>query len=304
TDLLHKYLGLQLAEHARKEEIRTNFRYGRPLSQDERDYVTADTRYLVPLHEKMKGDLSANNLNVVMSLEHKLLPVVIRMEHYGVRMDVPRLHYYMSRWAQMQRILVKKLDIEVGRLYRTMKGGIVPMFVTVNYSSPEQVLNLFRTFRQAVPKKKENKEWKESVDYDTLQAYVNERPSKMKRFIELLLKYRDFTKLLSTYGETFVQQVDTNGYLHGAFNQLGADTGRFSSSGPNLQNIPSSGFGGRIRKCFLADPGHDMITCDMEAAEVRLAADFSQDQLLLDSITRGVDMHSKLASVSYSIIFG
>jgi DNA polymerase I-like protein with 3'-5' exonuclease and polymerase domains len=146
---------------------------------------------------------------------------------------------------------------------------------------------------------------KASTGYDVLQNYINENPtSVMLPFLNKLLEFREFDKLLSTYGETLLAKADSGGYVHGRFNQLGAETGRLSSSAPNLQNLVKDGIGGKIRECFLPDVGDELVTCDMDSAEVRLAADFSNDPLLLDSLLKGVDMHSKLASVSFSIIFG
>src|SRR5690606_35790292 len=74
----------------------------------------------------------------------------------------------------------------------------------------------------------------------------------------------------------------------------------------NLQNIPSdkSGEGGVVREYFIAPPKHKMITCDMSGAEIVLAADFSGDPLLVKSIEEGIDMHSELATISASIIYG
>src|SRR5690606_33869846 len=75
---------------------------------------------------------------------------------------------------------------------------------------------------------------------------------------------------------------------------------------PNLQNIPSdkSGAGSVLREYFIAPSGHKVITCDMSGAEIALAADFSKDDLLMKSLKEGTDMHSELASISASIIFG
>src|SRR5690606_24302005 len=82
-------------------------------------------------------------------------------------------------------------------------------------------------------------------------------------------------------------------------------TGRLSSKAPNLQNIPATDHVDKdVRRFFIARPGYKLITCDMNSAEIAIAADYSGEPLLLDSLVKGTDMHSELASISFSIIFG
>jgi DNA polymerase I-like protein with 3'-5' exonuclease and polymerase domains len=155
---------------------------------------------------------------------------------------------------------------------------------------------------------RDGKYWKPSLDEISLSTYVNERPkSRMKPFIKELLNYRIAAKRISTYGEKFLGMLDVNSCIHTGYTQTFTDTGRLSSKAPNLQNIPAPEKGKPetdIRRFFQARPGYKLITCDMAGAEVAIAADYSQEPLLLASLREGVDMHSQLASISYSIIFG
>jgi len=297
---LSHYLGVKEDIHINKKELSTSFHYGRELTPDQVNYITGDIAHLPKLYLKLDAAIKADNLEGVLELEHKLLPVIIRMENIGVRIDTVQMAVLIGEWERSMKKIVPSLDAEVSKLYGKM-GKMANLFVTINYSSNSQVIGLFKDLGQPIPI---NSDGKQSVDYDSLQSYINEDPtSVMVDFIKHLVDYREYSKLISTYGKTLMGKI-VKGYLHGSFNQLGTDTGRLSSSSPNLQNIPSGGTGGEVRKCFVADPGHVMITSDMQAAEVRLAADFSGDKLLLGSILEGLDMHSKLASVSYSIIFG
>lgn len=149
---------------------------------------------------------------------------------------------------------------------------------------------------------------KDSLDESVLTTYINERPnSRMKPFIVKLIDYRVAAKRISTYGEKFLALLDENNKIHTGYTQTFTATGRLSSKAPNLQNIPAPEKGKEntnIRRFFIARPGYRLITCDMAGAEIAIAADYSQEQLLLDSIREGLDMHSLLSTVSYSIICG
>jgi DNA polymerase-1 len=169
-------------------------------------------------------------------------------------------------------------------------------------------LELFTILNLPIPQVEDNGVVKYTAGEDALRTYLTEYPrSPMRKFIELLLKYREYEKLISTYGHSFLSKLDANGYIHTSYTPCFTHTGRLSSRSPNLQNIPATDLvkdGYDIRQYFLADPGHVMITCDMEGAEVRIAADYSQEPKLIASILNDEDLHSKLASKSYSIIFG
>lgn len=153
-----------------------------------------------------------------------------------------------------------------------------------------------------------NKIRKETLEEGVLTTYINERPnSKMRAFIETLLEYRVAAKRISTYGEKFLQQLDVSSRIHTGYTQTFTATGRLSSKAPNLQNIPSPEKGKPhtdIRRFFIARPGYKLITCDMAGAEIAIAADYSQEPLILGALKDGIDMHSELATVSFKIITG
>ena len=190
----------------------------------------------------------------------------------------------------------------------------------IQYASQSQVVDMLEAMEVDVPLKKmkpkdlEGKSsaymdrltkkgkvfYKKSLDEESLTEYINENPyTDMKKFFMLLLKQRQTTKLLSTYGEAFLDLLDANHHVHTRYTQCSTATGRLSSSGPNLQNIPPV-----VRGNFIPRKGHVFITSDMNSAEVCIAADYSKEQMLLDSQIHGEDLHSKLASKTFSIIFG
>lgn len=295
-DCLERYLNVVDDAHKDKKDIRLSFKVG-VLTKAQLEYATSDIVYLPELGKVMEK--ACEPYSDVYKLEHELLPVIIKMEAKGVRMDEGKLATLISEWSAKNAQCLDILDKEVDKLYDKF-GVIKPLFNNTNYSSPEQLINLFKLFKQPVPSDGE----KDTTAEDTLLEYINERPSSpMGGFVKALLDFREYQKLVSTYGQPLLDRV-VDGILYGEFKQMGTTTGRLAAANPNLQNQPSDGDGGVIRECFLADEGHEMITSDMHMAEIRIAADYSKDKLLLKAVKEGADMHSKLASVSFSIIFG
>ncbi len=107
-------------------------------------------------------------------------------------------------------------------------------------------------------------------------------------------------KLRSTYLDPMPRLADAHGRLHTRFNQLATATGRLSSSGPNLQNIPIRGpQGARMRACFVASPGKLLVGADYSQVELRVLAHFSQDPALLDAFHHDQDIHTRTAALLF-----
>lgn len=116
--------------------------------------------------------------------------------------------------------------------------------------------------------------------------------------IKALQRFRETEKLLDTYGESFLDNIDCyTKRIHSRVNQIGAETGRTSSSQPNLQNIPKKP---EWRACFVARPGYKIITIDMSGAELRILAEASGEPVWVEAFSKGWDVHS----VGAEIIFG
>jgi DNA polymerase-1 len=146
-----------------------------------------------------------------------------------------------------------------------------------------------------------------SVSSDALEPFRGKDP-----LVNALLQYQDLNKLMTTYvtpykggqveretnGKKKTITKDSlliNGRIHTKFNAHGADTGRFSSSEPNLQNIPSSGdYGKLIRNLFIAPPGHKLVVADYSQIEPRIIAAFSQDDRLVGNYLTGGDIYTTI----------
>jgi DNA polymerase I len=116
---------------------------------------------------------------------------------------------------------------------------------------------------------------------------------------ELLLRYREAGKIVSTYGENFLEFVHPRtGRIHAKFHQIGAPTGRVSCKDPNLQSIPR---GSRFRNCFSAPKGHSLVTADYSGCELRILAEMSGDPAFVQTFKKGGDLHSIVASEIFGV---
>ena len=227
--------------------------------------------------------------------------------------DIPVALHVVKKYTRSRIRISTALPDLFGGSTTVLSGGER----SIGYSSSTQVIKLFKEFGQAVPTqevKEKQKDGsyktviKETVDEKSLNTYLTEHPeSLLNDFIVRLLDYREVDKLLSTYGDKFLGLLDKQNCIHTRYTQTFTATGRLSSKEPNLQNIPNidpkKGLGD-IRKLFIARPGYKLITCDMTGAEIYIAADYSGEPILLKSILEGLDLHSELATISFTIIFG
>lgn len=117
--------------------------------------------------------------------------------------------------------------------------------------------------------------------------------------IAKLLEYRHAAKALSSYGESFLTHIHpVTGRIHLEFHQLGADTGRMAASNPNIQQIPNQA---RYRACFVPEPGKRLVVADYSQIELRILAEMTGDETLLDAFETGADLHKMTASMMFGV---
>jgi DNA polymerase-1 len=115
--------------------------------------------------------------------------------------------------------------------------------------------------------------------------------------VDLVLEWRQLTKLKGTYVDALPLLVERDGRVHTSFHQTVAATGRLSSTDPNLQNVPiRSDWGLRVRSAFVADPGHVLVSADYSQIELRVLAHVSNDADLVEAFRRGEDIHTRTAA--------
>ena len=221
--------------------------------------------------------------DVYRSIDLPLVPVLLRMEEIGVRVNPEFLREMSSRLA-----------VDMDSLAETIYEGSGNRF---NINSPKQLGDvLFNKMNLAKPMKY-GKGKVISTAQDVLEELAEKHPVPGQ-----VLEYRQLAKLKSNYLDQLPQLTDKNGRVHTTFNQVGTSTGRLSSTNPNLQNIPTrTALGREIRKAFIAAPGNLLMSADYSQIELRLMAHFSQDPLLLDAYRTGKDIHTLTAAEVFEV---
>ncbi|HEY0784281.1 MAG TPA: DNA polymerase I, partial [Acidobacteriaceae bacterium] len=217
------------------------------------------------------------------TIDLPLVPVLLRMEHAGVRIDSAVLN-------QMQTMLTGEMQ-RVGEEVFTLAGH------RFNINSPKQLGDVLFNKMNLPRPLKYGKGKVTSTAQDVLEdlAVHNDVP-------RLVLEYRQLAKLKSNYVDSLPLLADTEGRVHTTFNQVGTATGRLSSTNPNLQNIPiKTALGREIRAAFIAAPGRVFLSADYSQIELRLMAHFSEDPLLLHAYRTGQDIHTLTASEVFGV---
>ncbi|MGA9965006.1 MAG: DNA polymerase I [Terriglobales bacterium] len=226
----------------------------------------------------------AGLLKLYEEIDLPLVPVLVRMEHAGVKIDRAAL-------AEMSSRLEREIDAKAKEIYQ--HAGI-----EFNISSPKQLGDvLFNKLNLPKPVKYgKGKTISTAVDVLEGLAESHDVP-------RMVLEYRQLTKLKSTYVDALPALLNpSSGRLHTTFGQTGTATGRLSSAKPNLQNIPiRTELGREIRAAFTAEPGHVLLAADYSQIELRLLAHFSKDPLLVEAYRRGDDIHTLTASQVFGV---
>ncbi len=217
------------------------------------------------------------------NIEWPVIEVLARMEHNGVLLDSD----YLERMGSEMADIISDLEQEI-------YGHADQEF---NIASPTQLADiLFVKLNLPTAGVKKGKTGY-STAADELAKLRGLHP-----IIDLITRYREVTKLKSTYVDTLPKQVDENGRLHTSFSLVVAQTGRLSSSDPNLQNIPvRSKLGRKIRRGFIANPGNVLVSADYSQFELRLAAYLANDEELMKLFNNGADIHVETAARVYGI---
>jgi len=248
------------------------------------DYCCADSDYTLRLRQRFAATLADHNLErLFRDVEIPLIGVLADMEWEGIAIDG---EHFARLAAQMRH--------ELAQLERTIheEAG-----VAFNLNSTPQLRHvLFEKLQLPVRKK-----GKTGASTD---AEVLEELSGMGHTVpRLLLEYREISKLLTTYLEVLPNEVNpATGRIHTSFNQIGAATGRLSSTDPNLQNIPvRSPRGEAIRRGFVPRTGNRFIVADYSQIELRLLAHLSGDPAFVDAFRAGGDIHRQTAAVIFGV---
>lgn len=229
-----------------------------------------------PLTEALKKE---NLYGLYTEMELPLVPVLADMEYVGVRIDTEALKAAAEGMEERSQTLCKEIYEIAGEEF--------------NVGSPAQVGEILFGKMKLDPKAKKTKSGQFSTSEEVL-----EKIAWMSPIVGKILEYRQIKKLLSTYLNALPEVINPKtGRIHTNYNQTITATGRLSSSSPNLQNIPIRDEMGRdIRRAFIPSDGNIYFSADYSQIELRLVADFAQDETMIEGFKKGADIHAITAA--------
>lgn len=233
--------------------------------------------------EKMK---SLDVLWVFEKIEMPLISILAEMELSGIRVDLGAIKKLAGTTTKILAGLEKQIYKLAGEEF--------------NINSPQQLsVVLFDKLRLKGKVRKTGK-GASSTAASELEKLSGEHP-----VVDLIMKYREFQKLNTTYIEPFPELVGNDGRLRTTLNQTGTTTGRLSSQNPNLQNIPiRTELGQEFRKVFVADKGFSLASFDYSQLDLRVVAHISTDKKMVEAFKRGEDVHTRTAAEIFGIEAG
>jgi DNA polymerase-1 len=217
------------------------------------------------------------------TVEWPVIPVLAGMEYTGMQLDVD----YLQRFSV-------EINDAISDLEQQIYGHANREF---NIASPAQLATiLFDELKLPTAGIKKGKSGYSTAASELLKLRM------AHPIIDLISQFREVSKLKSTYVDTLPKQVDEQSRLHTTFSLTVAQTGRLSSSDPNLQNIPvRTELGKRIRTAFVAGPGKALVSADYSQFELRIAAALSGDKGMIEAFNSGADIHTQTAAAIYGI---
>ncbi|MBW6524039.1 DNA polymerase I [Sphingomonas sp. RHCKR47] len=246
-------------------------------------YAAEDADVTLRLWRRFKPRLPAESATRVYEMvDRPLVPVIARMEQRGIMVDRERLAALSADFTTQ----IAALEVVVHEL----AGG--PFTI----GSPKQLGDVLFE-RLGLKGGRKGKSGVYSTDVNELERLAADKDSAGAEIARKVLDWRGLTKLKNTYTDTLQEQINADtGRVHTSYSLTGAQTGRLSSSDPNLQNIPiRQEVGRQIRDAFVAQPGHVILAADYSQIELRLAAHMADVPALKQAFANGDDIHSLTA---------
>ena len=273
-----------LNEAIDKTERLSNWNF--ELSEAQLEYAARDAAILVPLRDKLRERVISDSLEKAALLEFECVPVVADIELAGFYM-------HKDRWLEQLAIVEKRREQLANELQDvlaeessqgTLFGG--PQRDEINLDSHQQLTQALE--RLGIPVPDSTRNWK-------LQPLAAQYP-----VIATLLEYRTVQKALTSYGQNMIELINpTTSRLHADFRQIGAPTGRFSCTNPNIQQVPHAV---EYRRCFSGHPhGRKLIIADYSQIELRILAEFSGDRGFMEAFNSGADLHRVTAAQVFNV---
>lgn len=297
------YLGVDMDKSVRGKIIQTG------LTEDVIVYAAGDVSYLGKIRDKQLVELEKKGLLKAIDFENEFVKCLAYIEYCGAKLDVDKwkikmatdlnnLEKYeaeLNEWVEESEYSSKYCSVNI-------QGDLFNGFDTkprchINWTSSQQVIPLFEELGLNLKVlDKKTKHYKKSVDIKVIEPQASKSP-----LIPIYIKYKKAAIIVNTFGQKFLNLINpVTGRIHANFNQLGTDTGRLSSTEPNLQNLPHDA---QTRACFVSDKGNRWISADYSGQESYLMASMANDEAMLDELINGSgDLHSLTAKMVFQQI--
>ena len=284
-----KYLNVELNKEVRNQFIGLT---GQPFKADQIVYGAKDVEYLILIRRHQLSLIDVNKLNNVVDLENEAVTAFADIEYNGLDLDI-------ESWKKIESVNKDKantLGFELDEMVRhdnrikhfVNKYIQTDMFtpveeirdINIKWTSPKQTLEVFQCI---IPKL-------ENVNGKQMYKYRYKFP-----VIDKYVTYKEAMKLCTSYGDAFFKNLSSDNKIHTNFNQI-LDTGRVSSSKPNMQQIPADNI---YRNCFIAPDGWSFVSSDYSSQELNVIAFGSKDPVWVKALEEGQDLHSTCAELVY-----
>jgi DNA polymerase-1 len=252
------------------------------LTQNQIEYAARDAAIMPEVRAKLDEAIVTHGLADVLALENECVMPIAEMELNGFYLD-------KERWSEQLGKVTKQQAVFADELQDMLSAGVAQASLfgraEINLDSQQQVTDALVGL--GIPMPDTTRAWQ-------LQPLAEKYPPVAK-----LLEYRAVAKASSSFGENILEFIEpATGRIHADFRQIGAPTGRFSCSSPNLQQIPHEM---EYRSCFRPPDGRKLIVADYSQIELRILADFSEDENFINAFKSGADFHAATAAQMFRL---
>ncbi len=275
-EVTERYLNIEVDKSQQRSD------WSGVLTDSQLRYAIEDVKVLLPLREKLRQQIINEKLVKVAKLEFDCCIAVSEMELNGCLLDE-------EKWINIQNSIEKKheelsLDIQQSLSNFNNQLSLFEGFTSININSSSQLVVSLNNMGIIIK--------------DSSEKTLVENKGK-HQVIDKILEYRGLQKAISSYGKNILEHVNIKTKrIHADFNQLRTDTGRFSCSNPNLQQIPATE---EYRSCFVAGKNNKLVIADYSQVELRILAELSQDAQFIRAFESGEDLHKATASSMFGV---
>lgn len=272
-ELVRHYLGESLSKEEQKSD------WSGVLSREQLEYAAKDAEVLLRLRKRMLIEIKENNLVEAARQEFSCARAIAAVEYNGIHLDLSRWRELTEKIELDQQASLEKLYEYAGRPKVQMSFFDDKVLSDINMDSNKQILNILNSYDIPVS--------------DTSRHSL--APYSHNPLVQAITEYRRTAKLLSTFLYSIPQQMHpVTGRLHPKYSQIGAWSGRMSCGGPNIQQIPRDK---HFRACFSASERYKLVIADYSQIELRVVAEISRDERMINAYKNGEDLHRLTASL-------